>query len=291
MITEEQRKARKKSIGSSDAAAVAGVDKYRTAADVYYEKTGQVEEKELKNDAIEVGTICEGAVLDWFEKDTGLKVKRNLSVVHANKIMTANLDAATEDGQVVEAKTTGVTMPLNKEEWGEVGTDEVPERIIIQCQHQMAVFAAAIAWVPVLMGGVGFRLYQVKRNDDLIKDLEEMEVSFWNDHVLKKVPPEESVPSMDIIKRIRRVPKKTVKLPDELVANWLEAKEVVKLASKTEASAKAEILAALGDAEGGECSSGLITYYSQHRDSYTVKEQDFRVARWKKKKDEVKKER
>jgi len=68
--------------------------------------------------------------------------------------------------------------------------------------------------------------------------------------------------------------------------DWREAKAMKKEATAREESAKATVLAALGDAELGTNSKGdeLVTYFMQDRKAYEVAATEFRVLREKKKK-------
>jgi putative phage-type endonuclease len=289
MITEAQRLERRKYLGSSDAPAILGVNPWKNAADVYWDKIQPPSENESNptSEAAIIGNLCEGAVLDWFTMETGKKILKNQQRVHDNKIMAANFDALViDENEGVEAKTTGIINPFDREEWGEPGTDAVPERVIVQCQHQMAVLPKLeIVWVPVLLGGVGFRLYQVERNNELIKSLEEIEVNFWNSYVSARVAPDDYLPAIDTIKSISRIPSKTVSLENFIVEDWLKAKEAKSIAEKAEEEAKRVLLAALGDAEAGECSMGTLTYFEQKRKSYVVQASTYRVARFKERKE------
>jgi putative phage-type endonuclease len=275
-ITEKQKEQRQKYLGSSDAAAVAGIDPFRSPADVYYDKTGQIEitGNEPTGDAIEVGVSCEEAVLNWFAKKKGLTLVRNQRRVHDNKIMAASLDAMVKDDptQLVEAKTTGVVSRFVNEQWGEVGTGEVPERIQLQCLHQMAVVPEArVVWVPVLMGGVGLRHYVVERNEEMIRDLTDLEVGFWKTYVEAHIPPPDVLPSMETLKRIRREPTKKIPVAEAVVQDWLSAKEALKAAEETKQTKERLLLQTLGDAEAGECALGVVTYFmGKPRAAYTV---------------------
>ena len=197
--------------------------------------------------------------------------------------MAANFDALVVGAsEAVEAKTTGIIQPLNRSEWGEPGSDEVPERIIVQCQHQMAVLPEIqLVWVPVLMGGVGFRLYSVDRNPELIESLETIEVDFWKKYVEAKVPPPDELPTLETIKSIKRVPEKIVPLEDDLVRSWLEAKKTAGEAEKIKDKSQRALLSALGDAEAGDCSFGRLTYFQQNRKESFIPASTFRVARFK----------
>ncbi len=184
MITEKQRQKRRNYLGSSDAAAIVGVDPYRSADDVYASKTLEMPDQEL-SDAARIGNYFESGVLDWFEDETGLKLIRNQFRVHKNRIMAANIDSIVKGKkELVEAKTAGMLGYFNKTrraKWGENGTDQIPEHYIVQCQHQLAVTGYEIAWVPVYLGGIGFVLYKITRNQELIGLIEKLEVKFWKE--------------------------------------------------------------------------------------------------------------
>jgi predicted phage-related endonuclease len=197
----------------------------------------------------------------------------------------ANLDGLIDGPfpEIVEAKTTG-----KDEEWGPEGTDEIPERVLIQVHEQMYVTSCAtgrecrVAWVPVLIPGfrhLEVRTYRVERNDSLMEAAIEIGARFWKEHVATDTPPDVFLPSLDMLKRARREPNKITDVSDSLVQQWVEANEQKKAAEKNEGRAKAELIAALGDAEGGQYSFGIVTYYSQHRAGYTVEPSDYRVLR------------
>jgi len=94
---------------------------------------------------------------------------------------------------------------------------------------------------------------------------------FWEHNVQGDNPPDDSVPSIDLIKRIRRVPDTYVDVPAELVASWLEAKDTRLAAEKTEKAFKQDLLAKLGTAEGGKCETGQVTFLQQSKAGFDVK--------------------
>lgn len=274
-ISESMRQRRKNYLGSSDAAAVLGLDQYRSPADVFYDKTGQIEPSGMDpgSDAIEVGNWCENAVLGWYADKLNVKLTRNQFRVADNKVMAANLDALVQNDptQAFEAKTTGVTSYYVNDEWGEVGTNEVPERVALQCYHQMAVVPELkVIHIPVLMGGVGFRAYRIDRDEEIIKNLTDAELKFWNDHVLKNVPPIDSVPSLDTLKKLKRQSDKIVTMPNDIISSWIEARAMATEANKIKDDWQKRVLEALGDAEVGESSIGTVTFFERERKGYTV---------------------
>lgn len=283
MISEEQRQLRKGYIGSSDAAAIVGLSPYANAADIYYSKVEDVHPEE--NAAMAEGTRLEPVVLDWAEKQIcGERFRLLRDQFRTNDIFCANHDALNRDSegnilaQGVEAKTTGIVGPA-RGEWGEEGTDEIPEHIIIQCQHQIFVSALELVWVPVLIGGRGFAMYRVNRDDELIAGLVSRLKAFWENHVIKKRPPEIVPCDTSILRRVRREPNKIISIPGTIVSNWLESKERAAQAAKEKEIAEAVLLSCMGDAEAGDSEAGRVTFYEQTRKGYTVEDKTYRVLR------------
>jgi predicted phage-related endonuclease len=91
----------------------------------------------------------------------------------------AHLDGITEEHELVEAKTAGMIFLNSGSDWGEEGTDEIPDPYIVQVMHQFSLMPAAqVCWLPVLIRG-DFRIYRVERKDDLIEMVLEKEREFW----------------------------------------------------------------------------------------------------------------
>lgn len=287
MITQEQRQLRQQYIGSSDAAAVCGIDPHRSAADVWMEKTGQAEPFE-GNEHTERGNLLEPVVLDWAEKEIGVGFSRDHMKVAECGLLAANFDGIHRDPLsllsrlnpfVVEAKTT-----VNAEEWGEAGTDQVPERVIVQVHHQLYVAGQEyrIGYVPVLMPGFksfDFRMYRVERDDDLAEAIAAKGREFMEKYVRLGIRPDDFRPSIEVLKRVRRQPNKTVEVPDDLVDQLVVARAAKSLAEKDVKDAEAALLAALGDAEAGSYAKGTVTYMETKRRGYTVEDTTYRTLR------------
>ena len=321
-INDRQRAQRKNKIGSSDAPAILGVDGYRNAYDVYLSKTQDLAEID-DNMAITIGNALEKSILDWAAGELKVSIRKNCYRASGDGINAANLDATIPafDDAVLEGKTSGIMHPTpEKELWGESGTIQVPDRVTVQVHHQMYCCGANRAFVAALIGGLGLRLYEIARNDDLIDILVEQINDFWINHVLARIPPPaEFYPSMDVIKRIRRVPEKVVALDDvwlcadclrqvshapllgddgkimtcpcsgEIIRDYTATRVVerwqrinrarLKLEKMTE-GAKAAAVALLGDAEAGLLPDGrLLTFEETTRKAYSVAEKTYRTAR------------
>lgn len=72
----EWLRARQHGIGGSDVAAIMGVSTYRTALDVYEDKTREITEDAAPSEAAYWGTTLESVVAAEFERRTGMKVQR-----------------------------------------------------------------------------------------------------------------------------------------------------------------------------------------------------------------------
>lgn len=281
MLTPEQRQLRKKYIGSSDAPAILGVDPYRSASDVYLEKTGQAEDF-AGNDATDRGNLLEPVLLTWAARELGILLSRDVFVTSGtDDLLCANLDAwGIQDQQkiIVEAKSSN-----DPAQWGDEGTDEVPEKVIVQTHHAMYVSGARIAYVPVILPGFrsfDFRMYKVDRNEDLAQAIAHAGREFMRQHVQLRVPPSDFRPSIEVLKRMRREPSKTVPITPELADRLVLARAACKLAEEDKEEVERVILATLMDAEAGDPGDGrILTYLPSTRKAYTVKETTFRTLR------------
>ena len=264
-------KRRRRYLGASDMPAVFNLDPWRNAYDLWLDKTGQLA-RDKGNKATEAGNLLEPVVLEYAAQQLGVKLKRNQWRVHENKIHAATLDAIVlGKPEIVQGKTAGLHSFYGNDEYGDEWTDQVPERIIIQVQSEMLVANAAVAWIPALIGGRGFCMFRVARDDELCDIIRERGEHFWREHVLADVPPPDVAPSLDVLKRMRREPNSTTELDADLVARYQEAKRVAKAANDALDSVKAELIAALGNAEAGVSPLATFTYLEQSKTKVDAK--------------------
>lgn len=181
---EEWLERRKKGIGGSDAAAVAGESKWKSPYAVWLEKTGQMEPDE-PGEAAYWGITLEEMVAQEFAKRSGLKVQRvNTILQHPQyPFMLSNIDrriVGQKSG--LECKTTS---EYNKADWEE---DKVPTEYLLQCHHYMAVTGYKEWWIAVLIGGNKFHYKLIPRDEEIIQALIKIESDFWQ-LVESKTPP------------------------------------------------------------------------------------------------------
>ena len=179
-------------IGGSDAAIVLGLSPYRTARDLYLEKTGTPVEKDNADwVAMEYGKRLEGLVAEIFAHKTGLRVYQELKMLRhpLYPFMLANVDYFVEMPDqslaILECKTTG---NYGKDRWDD---ETVPIHYEIQCRHYMSVTNLNMAFIACLYGNNGndFMFRAIKRDLDYESDIIEQEQYFWEQCVQARVEP------------------------------------------------------------------------------------------------------
>lgn len=172
---------RTKSIGGSDAAAVLGLSRWQSPLQVWAEKTGNLQQKDISDKiCVKFGNKLENAVAEFFTEETGKKVHRvNETLIHPeHDFITANLDRRiVGEKAILECKTCS---PFKAKEWG----DDIPSEYLIQCYHYLAVTGYDRAYIAVLIGNQDFKYKVVERDEQIINDIISKEVAFWNDFVL-----------------------------------------------------------------------------------------------------------
>lgn len=193
-MTENQwLKWRTTGIGGSDAAACLDVNPYKTARELFYEKTGvkPVIEKEFSNwIACDYGHALEELVARVFSHQTGLEVfeVKKMYQHPLYPFMQANVDRFVKmpDGSVaiLECKTCTYNA---KDKW-ENGA--IPLNYEIQVRQYMAVMNISTAYIACLWDNNenGFTYRKIERNLEFEKNLINKEAEFW-ECVKNNTPP------------------------------------------------------------------------------------------------------
>lgn len=166
---------RRSGIGGSDIAAIIGASRYKTAYQVWAEKTGLVQGSP-DNPAMLWGRKLEPVILQHYAETTGRAVSQCDMLRHPKyPFMVANLDGFTDDKRIVEIKTA-----RRADAWGEPGTDQVPQEYFLQVQWYMAVTGFDVSDIAVLIGASDYRQYEISADPEL-QDMLIREASlFWS---------------------------------------------------------------------------------------------------------------
>ncbi len=188
MDKQEWLKKRKSYLGGTDLAAICGLSPYRTALDVYLDKTSDDIRCET-SPAMRWGNLLEDSVARAYSEDTGYSVSIEPNTIYhtEHKFLGANIDRWVGNKEyVLECKTAG----FNKgKEWGDLGTDQIPESYLVQVAYYAAICNVPKVDIAVLIGGQDFRIYTYNRDKNLEEKLIKIGVNFWHNHIEKRTPP------------------------------------------------------------------------------------------------------
>lgn len=279
-------------IGASEAAAILGMSPYKTPYEVWLEKTRRIEQW-TGNEATRAGQRLEPLLLDHAERDLGDLIRDVFVPGRGEVPVGATLDAqVVASGEVVECKTSGLTGGPVVGNWGEPGTDEIPESYLIQTQVQMWCARADQAHVYAFLGNVLPKRYLVNYDSQLAEAIVDKLISWWNYHVIGDMQPEETFVPMEVYKRMKRQPESLIELGDEsaadvrkLIEQMESAKAVRKQVDSQVDELQSQIVSYLGSTECAVLPDGTrITYLETVRKGYVVKDSSYRTLRIKEKK-------
>lgn len=192
---EEWLKVRKKGIGGSDIAGVCGLSAYKSPLSIYLDKKDLMPENGEENIAMELGLELEPFLskkfVKWIKENEGIDIelKEMTYILQDDKIdyFLVNLDRWFEHPDrgkcVVELKTA---TEFKRDQWK---GDEVPQEYYIQVQWQLMITGFKWAYLAFLIGNRKFDVKVIKRNEKIIKSLKERGIEFWEEFILKEIPP------------------------------------------------------------------------------------------------------
>jgi putative phage-type endonuclease len=182
--TPEWLAARENGIGASDAPAAIGVSPWKSPLSLWAEKLGLIPAQPPTLPMM-LGTELEPLIARLYTEATGTKVRRvNMLRQHpTHTFMLASLDrrAGTKPVELkYSARGTG---------YGDPGTDEVPDDVLVQVLHQLAVMDEDEADVAAVIGGRSdVQIYTIRRDAAAEAAIIEREAVLW-DHVLSRTEP------------------------------------------------------------------------------------------------------
>lgn len=257
MSYEQWLEQRRKGIGGSDSSVIMGVNPWRSAFDLWMEKTGEYVQ-DNSNERMYWGNVLEDVVAKEFAKRTGKKVRRKNAILQHpdHDWMIANVDRlVVGEKALLECKTTSAF-----NQW-----DEVPHYYYAQVQHYLAVTGLEMAYLAVLIGGQQYKDFEIPRNEEYIEALIEAEAHFWQ-LVQTKTPPEmdgsESCTKM-LAKKYPKSNGEEIELPPDafkLVQEYESAKQSEKDMKNIKETAGNKLKKMLGDNERGFIFDRKVTW-------------------------------
>ena len=250
MDRDAWKEARRSGIGSSDAAAIAGLNPYRSSLSVYADKAFGVEEEE--NEPMVLGRALEPVIGQEFARRTGFQIRRRRAILRSASIPFAicNLDFEVRepDGalSILECKACSEWMA---DAWAD---GAIPDMYAIQVHHQLMVTGRDHGWIAVLLGGNRLQWQRIDADPDIAANLAAMEGAFWKRVQDRNPPPPDGSDSAEEALRAlfpRGPEREEVVLPVEaeaLVRQYAEAARAEKAAREEKALAKQRLQQQMG---------------------------------------------
>lgn len=187
---------RRKGIGGSDASIVLGISPFATARDLYFDKLGVVSYKDDNSNwvALQIGHLLEDLVAEIFHKKTGFPIYQIKKMFYhpLYPYMLADVDyfvtLPSGETAILEIKTTNYN---GKDAWWMDGKESVPVNYEAQGRHYMAVTNLNHVFYCCLYGNSedNVIIRHIERDAAYEEELTALEGIFWNENVLKKIPP------------------------------------------------------------------------------------------------------
>ncbi|HDR9025467.1 YqaJ viral recombinase family protein [Burkholderia cenocepacia] len=278
MPREDWLEMRKSGIGGSDAAAAVGLSPYQSMLELWLTKTGRdanlpKPDPDDTTSPTYFGTLLEPIVAATYTKQTGNRVRRVNAVLQHPSIpwMLANVDReviGNREVQLLECKTAG--------EFGaRLWRDGVPEYVVCQVQHQLAVTGKQAADVAVLLCGQKLDVHRIERDDALIARLIELEAAFWRYVETDTPPPADGSESADrALRCLYPGAGGTVDFTDDhrlssAFADLVTVRAEIESRQQIESQLKQAIQYAMGNATRAVFETGSVSF-KRSKDSSTV---------------------
>ena len=202
MDREQWLELRKQGIGGSDAAAIVGLNPYKTNIELWEEKTGRRESEDIGHKpVVRYGNNAEGPLRELFALDypkyqveyEEFKIFKNPE----NPFIMATLDGWLVEANrrgILEIKTTEIMNGGQIQKW----KDKIPDNYYIQCLHQLLTTGFDFV---VLKAQIKFNFseslrletkhYHIERSEveEDLTYLKAEEIEFWTKYVMKGIRP------------------------------------------------------------------------------------------------------
>lgn len=181
---------RRQFVGSSDIAAIIGLSPFKTAYEVWEEKTAPTWEEE-DSPILRRGRRAEPFLLEtlkgefdvWVDQANVIFEHPTFPFLRCQCDFTYHVDD--EHLGHGEIKSVG----FNRGEWGEAGSQDVPAYYVAQVMFGMQVNGMREATIWGCFGFDDIRPYRFEFDPETGQALEDAAVNFWQNHVVPRVPP------------------------------------------------------------------------------------------------------
>ena len=209
MTREEWLEERKKGIGGSDAAVVLGKSKWKNNVELWEEKTGKRETPDISDKPyVRYGVQAEDYIRQMFAlnyPEYEVRHEENTIIKHPKyPFLFASLDGILIDKEtgemgILEVKTTEIVRSMQYENWRD---NNIPDAYYCQLLHYLNV--TGYSFVKLVAELKYDKDYQIRKTYTIKKEevieemqyLEQEEIKFWNNFVIKDIRPPLQLPEI-----------------------------------------------------------------------------------------------
>lgn len=269
---EEWLEQRKHGVGGSEVAAIMGLSPWKTATQLWLEKTGRIEPADLSGKPyVEFGNIMEPVIGDWYREQYPDRTVRRVNAICKSlkrPWAQASLDYEVKDGLVwgvLEIKTARTAT-----DWQE----GVPAYYLTQIMHYMQVTNRPFADVAVFFRDTcEFKCFRVDYDQEDGAAVQAAVDDFWLNYVIPKVMPQVVGTSGEAAALTEYYGKGDGEFKqlfdsdvDEAIAAYQDAAEREKQAHAEKTEAATKLIAAIGDAKGIITDVAKVTWVRSERE-------------------------
>lgn len=181
-------------------------------------------------------------------------------------------DGADDEFEILAGLEIKTAQSINRSQWGERGTDQIPLAYQVQCHWYMGFYdvpkwEVAVMFFDTNNEPVSYAEYTINRDEEIIAALRKEAVEFWEKHVVPGIPPEDDTADESVVEYVKnQYPADTA--PEEVanedeekkIEHYVRAKIALKKAERVFNAAKLAVQEALRERAGFFSRFGKITY-------------------------------
>lgn len=181
-------------------------------------------------------------------------------------------DGADNANKILAGLEIKTAQSINRSQWGERGTDQIPLVYQIQCHWYMGFYDVDRWEVAVMFFNadnepVSYAEYTIYRDEEIIEALRKAAVEFWENNVVPGIPPEDDTADETVVEFVRSqfptdtAPEEAANEEEEKrVERYVRAKIALNKATCEYDAAKLAVQESIGERAGIISSFGKITW-------------------------------
>jgi putative phage-type endonuclease len=257
---EDWLKLRTEDITSTEIAALFSLSPYKTALEVYAEKSGKLSDSFKESERTKWGNLLQDAIASGVAEDKGLTIQKRTCYT---RITERRIGASFDFEIIGDPRGPGILEIKNvdslvfRNSWSEFdGVVEAPSHIELQLQHQLLVSGFKWGIIAALVGGNTLKLIEREANPALQNTILDTVARFWVAVDEGKAPAPIYPRDAAVITRMHQQAAAGTEAVIEdgspvnaFVADYFQASAEAKAAEERKETAKAQILEAIGETE------------------------------------------